>query len=83
MDSAKVIDLKDIKPIVKSPRLIKQRGFKVKVRVGKGFSIHELKNVGLSLSDAKKLGLPIDKRRRSIREENVGLLKKFLEELTR
>lgn len=62
-------------PIVKIPR------FGYGFRAGRGFSIGELKKVGLSVGRARMLGLYVDTRRRSVREENVEALKKFLERL--
>jgi large subunit ribosomal protein L13e len=49
-------------------------------RVGRGFSLNELKEAGLTTDVAKKLGLYVDKRRRSIWPQNVRALKKLLEE---
>ena len=51
----------------------------IKVREGRGFSPRELEAVGLSVREARKLGLYVDERRRSLREENVEALKRFLE----
>ncbi|MEM2281820.1 MAG: ribosomal protein L13e [Candidatus Bathyarchaeia archaeon] len=58
------------------PLVFKKGG---KQRLGKGFSLDELKKVGLNLKQALKLGIPIDTRRRTVHEENVEKLKKFLE----
>lgn len=63
------------KPIVKIPRA--GYGF----RVGRGFSIGELREVGLSIGKARILGLYVDVRRKSIRKENVETLKEFLKKL--
>lgn len=52
-----------------------------KPRRGRGFSISELKAVGLQLSRAKRLGIPVDKRRKSCREENIQILRDFLRNL--
>ena len=59
-----------IVPVVRSP------GHK-RLRKGRGFSLGELKRVGLTFKEALKLGLQIDKRRRSVHEENIEILKKF------
>ena len=49
-------------------------------RVGRGFSVGELKAAGITLDTARRLGIYIDKRRKSVHEENVETLKKLLEE---
>jgi len=58
------------------PMVFKRGG---KKRTGRGFSVGELKASGLYLKRALKLGLPVDPRRRTIHEDNVKLLKTFLE----
>lgn len=59
-----------MRPIVESPRTHE-------IRVGRGFSLGELKKAGVTLREAKKSLFPIDHRRRSVREENV---KRLIEE---
>jgi len=49
-----------------------------KKRCGKGFSREELKKVRSSLREALKLSIPIDSRRKTIHEENVNTIKRFL-----
>jgi len=61
-------------PIVKSP------SWKHVLRKGRGFSIGEIKAAGMDISAATKLGIPIDKRRRTIYEENIETLKKYYEQ---
>jgi len=58
------------------PLVFKKSG---KQRLGKGFSLDELKKVGLKPKQALKLGIPVDTRRRTVHEENVEKLKKLLE----
>jgi len=65
-------------PLVKKPRLIKDRGTSVDLRKGRGFSLGELRAVGLPVNEAKKLGIPIDKRRRSVHEWNIRILQEYL-----
>jgi large subunit ribosomal protein L13e len=50
---------------------------KGKKRKGRGFSLEELKLAGISIKEAKKLKIYIDKRRKSVYEENVKFLKKL------
>ncbi|MEM3769628.1 MAG: ribosomal protein L13e [Candidatus Bathyarchaeia archaeon] len=57
------------------PLVFKKGG---KQRLGKGFSLGELKEVKLSLKQALKLGIPVDSRRRTVHENNVKSLKEFL-----
>ena len=60
----------NIHPVVK-------RG--MKIRKGKGFSKAELKDAGLSVNAALKQGIPIDSRRLTEHEENVKMLKTYIE----
>lgn len=50
---------------------------KGKKRVGRGFSLFELKEAGINIKEAKKLGIYVDKRRKSLHEENVKKLKEL------
>ena len=54
------------------PVIISQTG---KRRPGKGFSPDEIKEAGLDAGSARKLGIPVDRKRRTSREENVESLK--------
>ena len=65
-------------PIVKKPRLLKFAGVDPGKRIGRGFSLGELKEAGISEAIARDLGIPIDKRRRSVHEWNVKALKEFM-----
>lgn len=65
--------MNDVKPLV-----LKKGG---KQRLGRGFSLGELKEVKLSLKQALKLGVPVDSRRRTVHENNIRVLKDFLASL--
>ncbi len=54
-----------------------KRSKQVKAK-GKGFSIVELKKAGLSIEIARKHGLRIDSRRKSAHQENIEILKKWI-----
>jgi len=69
------------KALVKTPRLISQGRLPPKWRIGRGFSILEIREAGLTIDKARKLGIYVDKRRRSKHEINVKILKDFLKEL--
>jgi large subunit ribosomal protein L13e len=62
--------------IVAKPKVFKKGG---KQRRGKGFSREELKKAGLSLREALRFGISVDSRRRTVHEENVEVVKTFLE----
>jgi large subunit ribosomal protein L13e len=57
--------------------VIKPRSKLGEKRVGRGFSVNELKEAGLSLDEAKKLGIYIDKRRKTAHPWNIEYLKKL------
>jgi len=66
-------------PIVKVPKLIKYGGVPPReYKVGKGFSIGEIKALGLSIREARLLGIYVDERRRSVHEENIKRLREYL-----
>ncbi len=46
-----------------------------KTREGRGFSLNELKQAGLTIFDAKRIGIYLDKRRKTVHNENVEYLK--------
>jgi large subunit ribosomal protein L13e len=60
-----------ISPIVESGK---------RVREGKGFSKAELDKVKLSVIKARSLGIPVDSRRKSSYDDNIEILKEFLED---
>lgn len=70
-----------VKPYVKPPRLIKERGLSKKLRQGRGFSICEIEKSGLDLEKARGLSIPIDVRRRSCHEWNIKILKELLSKI--
>ena len=65
-----------MEPVVYKPATRKREK-----KIGRGFSLGELQAVGLNFKKALKLGLRIDKRRRSVHEENIEILKKILKEV--
>ena len=68
-------------PLVLTPILRKDAGTKPRLRRGRGFSKGELEAVGLDFKKALKMGIPIDKRRKTVHEWNIEILKKYLERL--
>lgn len=63
-------------PLVRSPTT-------KKLREGKGFSVGELKQAGVTLELGKKLGIRVDRRRKSVREENVKILREAKDAYTK
>ena len=60
-----------MRPLVESPKTHE-------LRVGRGFSRAELKNAGITIRLAKKFGIAVDVRRRSVYQQNVERLKKYV-----
>ena len=58
------------------PRINKKDG---KQRSGRGFSLEELGKAGLTTPEAKKLEIPVDKRRTTVHDWNVEVLKAYAE----
>jgi large subunit ribosomal protein L13e len=69
-------------PIVKKPHLVKLGPIDTGVRKGRGFSLGEITKAGLTLSQARKLGIYVDKRRKTVHEWNVKVLKEYLDKLS-
>lgn len=61
--------------------VIKKIGSTYRIRIGRGFSIEELKEVGLTIKEARKMGLYVDERRSSKYQENINMLREWLKEL--
>jgi large subunit ribosomal protein L13e len=51
-----------------------------KHRIGKGFSVEELKKAGLNKADAKRLEIRVDPRRKTAHDANISELKTFAEQ---
>ena len=65
-----VKEKKSTNPIVYSPSRF------VTVRLGKGFSLKEIKNAAVPLDEVMKLNLPIDYRRKSVHQPSFLSCKK-------
>jgi len=50
-----------------------------KQRSGRGFSAEELEKAGLNLAEAKRLEIPVDKRRKTVYDQNVEAVKVYVE----
>jgi ribosomal protein L13E len=60
-----------IKPVI--------RNSEGKPRSGRGFSTEELQKAGLNPAEAKRLEIPIDRRRKTVYDQNVEALKVYAE----
>jgi ribosomal protein L13E len=58
------------------PVILKSDG---KQRSGRGFSTEELQKAGLNLAEAKRLEIPVDKRRKTVYDQNVQAVKAYAE----
>ena len=58
------------------PKILKSDG---KQRSGRGFSPEELKKAGLNPTEAKRLEIPVDKRRKTVHDQNVEAIKAYAE----
>jgi len=69
--------LKTLRPVVKCPTL----RYNIKERVGRGFTLQELKDAGFSKKQAQTIGISVDHRRRNKSVEalqlNVQRLKEY------
>merc|ERR1712168_50455 len=69
--------LKTLKPVVRCPTL----KYNIKTRVGRGFTLAELKDAGMSKKEAQTIGISVDVRRRNRSVEalqlNVQRLKEY------
>ena len=71
-------------PLVKKPRLISSGGvLGSEWRIGRGFSVGEIKAVGLTISEARLLGIRVDLNRDSVWDINVQRLKEWLGKVIR
>eukprot|EP01120_Amphizonella_sp_Union-15-10_P004228 TRINITY_DN14855_c0_g1_i1.p1 TRINITY_DN14855_c0_g1~~TRINITY_DN14855_c0_g1_i1.p1 ORF type:complete len:203 (-),score=40.66 TRINITY_DN14855_c0_g1_i1:64-672(-) len=58
-----------LRPIIRCPTLAKNR----KVRLGRGFTLEELKEAGLGIRYARTVGIGVDLRRRNSNEEQLKI----------
>ncbi|RLE74717.1 MAG: hypothetical protein DRJ56_06935 [Thermoprotei archaeon] len=71
-------------PIVKVPVLIRHHGVPPKrYKVGRGYSVAEVKALGLTIREARKLGIYVDERRDTCYEDNVKRLAEWLDRVRR
>lgn len=74
--------LKKLRPIVRCPTI----RYNKKQRLGKGFTLEELKEAGLQYEYAMRIGISVDNRRRNMNKEtfdlNVSRIKEYLSKIT-
>lgn len=61
-----------------SPLVLTSTRKQKRKRIGKGFSLGELKEAGIDLLEARRKGIPIDRRRKTVHPWNVEALKKLV-----
>ncbi len=71
-------------PLVKRPRLISSGGvLGNEWRVGRGYSIGEVRAVGLTVDEARLLGIRVDANRDTVWDINVQRLRDWLNKIIR
>ena len=66
-------------PIVKAVKLRRFGGIPPREsRTGRGFSAGEIAALGLTVREARLLGVHVDTRRKTIHDENIGILRDWL-----
>jgi len=68
--------MKSLRPVVRCPTF----KYNVKTRVGRGFSLEELKTAGISKNLAKTIGISVDHRRRNKSVESLQINAQRLKE---
>jgi len=69
-------------PLVKKPRLISSGGvLGSEWKVGRGYSIGEVRAVGLTVNEARLLGIRVDPNRDSVWDVNVQRLRDWLDKV--
>jgi len=69
-------------PIVKTPLLRRFGGVAPRpLKIGRGYSLGEVKALGLSEKEARMLGIYVDVRRKTVYEENIKRLGEWLEKV--
>ncbi|RLE66623.1 MAG: hypothetical protein DRJ47_02080 [Thermoprotei archaeon] len=67
-------------PLVKIPLLRRFGGVPPReLKIGRGYSIGEIKKANLSIQEARRLGIYVDQRRKTVYEDNVKRLMEWLE----
>ncbi len=61
-------------PTVKSPGTGRDRR-------GRGFSRHEIEEAGLAIDEARRMGLIVDVRRKTSYDENIEVIKQYINDL--
>ncbi len=66
-------------PLVKVPRLISHAGLQPREwKIGRGYSVGEIKALGLSVREARLLGIYVDERRKTVWQHNIERLREWL-----
>ncbi|MDK2371783.1 MAG: ribosomal protein L13e [Candidatus Korarchaeota archaeon] len=61
-----------------SPLVLTSTRREKRKRLGRGFSLGELREAGISITEARRKGIPVDRRRKTVHPWNVEALKKLV-----